>query len=166
MSRTVSVAQEADAAPIEQQVDALWADLHPIIAGERSAFAQRCHELALSMAHLHLLTLLDTHGAMSMGSVAKMLGAALPNVTGLVSRMQERGIVERVHEQEDRRVVLVRLTRTGKAQLRKLELIRRRRLALALGEMTPAQRVTLLQSIHDLRVAFGRANATNDQGDR
>ncbi len=147
---------------LDSQVDALWSELHPIIAGERSAFAQRCHELSVSMPHLHVMALLDTGGPMTMGNIAEMLGAALPNVTGLVSRMQERGVVERLRDETDRRVVLVRLTPAGREKLRDLEVIRRRRLALALARMSSAHRARLLESIHHLRVAFEQASATRE----
>lgn len=164
MTRTISPAIHGETVDdrLDAQVDALWTELQPIIAGERSVFAQRCHELGLSMSHLHLMSLLDTRGAMTMGTIAETLGAALPNVTGLVSRMQQRGVVERLRDEGDRRVVLVRLTRAGMAQLRKLELIRRRRLTVALSDMTQEQREALLQSIHHLRLAVQRVDATKE----
>ncbi len=144
------------------QLDELMADLHPIVSGERSAFAQRCRDLALSTSHLYLMTQLDTHGPLSMTQIADLLDVALPNATALVDRVHERGAVERVRDESDRRVVLVRLTRAGKAQLHKLELIRRRRLALALQAMTAAQRSQLLESIHHLRVAYEQASAMKE----
>jgi DNA-binding MarR family transcriptional regulator len=136
------------------QLDTLVGHLQPIIARERCSYAQRCRELSLSTAHLHLMSLLEAHGPMSMTQVADLLDVALPNATGLVDRVRERGLVERRRDDADRRVVLVRLSDDGREVLRELGLVRRRRLALALQGMTSAQRTQLLESIHDLRVAF------------
>ena len=162
MTKTVSPATGVDRSldpDVDEHVDELWNDLRPIIAGERSAFAERCHHIGLSMLHLHLMTLLDTKDAMPMGRIAELIGVALPNATGLVSRMQERDLVERLRSETDRRVVLVRLTPAGRAILRKLELVRRRRLALALAQLTTAQRDALLHAIHTLRAAFETVGA-------
>jgi DNA-binding MarR family transcriptional regulator len=137
-------------------------ELRPIITSERCAFAQRCRDLSLSTAHVYLMTLLESHGPLSMSQLAELLQMALPNATGLVDRVHERGIVDRVRDTADRRVVLVRLTRSGTALLRKLELIRRRRLALALHFMAPEHRNQLIQSIHHLRVAYQQAGATKE----
>lgn len=151
-----------EVAEADSQLAALMRELRPIITSERCAFAQRCRDLSLSTAHVYLMTLLESHGPLAMSQLAELLQMALPNATGLVDRVHERGIVDRVRDTADRRVVLVRLTRFGTALLRKLELIRRRRLALALQFMTPGHRDQLIQSIHHLRVAYERAGATKE----
>ena len=46
-----------------------------------------------------------------MSRLAEMLDVSLSNATGLIDRMEERGFVERIRVPEDRRVVLVRITR-------------------------------------------------------
>jgi DNA-binding MarR family transcriptional regulator len=157
VTRTVSAAtgnlDVADAA-LERDVDELWSQLRPVIAGERFALTERCHQLGLSMLHLHLMSLLEAKGPIPMSRIAELLGVGLPNATGLVSRMQERGVVDRLRDQDDRRVVVVGLTPSGRETLRDLELVRRRRLGLALAHLTTAQRHTLLRAIHTLRAAF------------
>ncbi|MEO6058414.1 MAG: MarR family transcriptional regulator [Candidatus Limnocylindria bacterium] len=136
----------------------LMAELGPLIAGERAAFAQRCHERSISMSHLHLMTLLESFGPLPMGRVAEMLGSGLPTATGMVTRMEERGLVERVHDTDDRRVVLVRLTAEGETDLQQIQVERARRMALALDHLSDAERTELLSSIRALRAAFARVN--------
>lgn len=131
-------------------------ELGPIIAGERAAFAQRCHERSISMSHLHLMTFLDAHGPLPMSRVAELLGSGLPTATGLVSRMEERGMVARTHDTEDRRVVTVSLTEAGAAELRELNSSRRTRMASALTHLDDEQRRVLLNSMRTLRAAFER----------
>ena len=137
-------------------------ELAPIIAGERAAFAMRCHDRSISMTHLLLMTLLDTHGPLPMSRVAELLGCGLPTATGIVSRMQERGLVERQHDSEDRRVVTLSLSDEGAAEIRELQLSRRERMSTALTHLSEPEREQLLASVRSLRAAFNRANFQGD----
>jgi len=47
--------------------------------------------------------------------LADWLGIGVPNATGLLDRMEQRGLVERVRDAEDRRVVLARSSDVGRA---------------------------------------------------
>jgi DNA-binding MarR family transcriptional regulator len=137
-------------------------ELGPIIAGERADFAHRCHERSISMTHLHLMALLETHGPLPMSRVAELLGCGLPTATGIVSRMEERGLVERQHEAEDRRVVTLRLADAGTAEIRQLQLGRRQRMSTALAYLSDKERDQLLASVRALRAAFNRVNHEGD----
>jgi DNA-binding MarR family transcriptional regulator len=137
-------------------------ELGPIIAGERAAFAMRCHDRSISMTHLLLMTLLDTHGPLPMSRVAELLGCGLPTATGIVSRMEEHGLVERQHDSEDRRVVTLSLSDEGAAEIRELQLSRRERMSTALAHLSELEREQLLASVRSLRAAFNRANSRGD----
>jgi len=140
----------------------LMDELGPIIAGERAAFAHRCHERSISMTHLHLMTILETHGPLPMSRVAELLGCGLPTATGIVSRMEERRLVERMHDSEDRRVVTLRLADEGAAEIRELQLTRRQRMAAALAHLSDREREQLLASVRALSAAFSRLNHEGD----
>jgi DNA-binding MarR family transcriptional regulator len=137
-------------------------ELAPIIAGERAAFAHRCHTRSISMTHLLLMTLLDTHGPVPMSRVAELLGCGLPAATGIVSRMEERGLVERQHDSEDRRVVTLRLSEAGSTEMNQLQISRRERMATALSHLSDPEREQLLASVRALRAAFNRVNSQGD----
>lgn len=137
-------------------------ELAPIIAGERAAFAHRCHTRSISMTHLLLMTLLDKHGPVPMSRVAELLGCGLPAATGIVSRMEERGLVERQHDSEDRRVVTLRLSAEGATEINQLQLSRRERMASALSHLSDPEREQLLASVRALRAAFNRVNSQGD----
>jgi DNA-binding MarR family transcriptional regulator len=141
---------------------ALLDELGPIIAGERAAFAHRCHTRSISMTHLLLMTLLETHGSLPMSRVAELLGCGLPAATGIVSRMEERSLVVRQHDTEDRRVVTLRLSEEGAAEIRELQLSRRERMAAALAHLSDPERDQLLASVRALRAAFNRASSRGD----
>ena len=61
--------------------------------------------------------MLDTEGPTSMGRLAEALDISVASMTGIVDRMEERGLVERRHEGKDRRVVLVLPDRRGPRRL-------------------------------------------------
>jgi DNA-binding MarR family transcriptional regulator len=146
VTRTISKTETVEAQLLEE--------LGPFISGEKAAFAQHCHARAISMAHLYLMTVLEQYGPLTMGRVAELLGSGLPTATGLVTRVEERGLVERIHDTDDRRLVRVRLTDAGFNELRELQVVRRQRLAAAIQHLTDAEQVALLNSIRSLRSAL------------
>jgi DNA-binding MarR family transcriptional regulator len=52
-----------------------------------------------------------------MGRLARRLDTSLPSTTSIVSRLEQRGLVERVPDETDRRGVLCRLTLPGRQEI-------------------------------------------------
>lgn len=137
-----------------------------IIAGFRAAFAElrcigseRMHRAGVSMAHFHLLSMLDRHGDTTMSRIAEQLDVSLSNATGLVDRIEERGLVERVRVPDDRRVVQVRLTPDGLRLLREVELLKDDMLQRVLAHLDPAALQGVATAMSDLRRAIEDAAA-------
>ncbi|MDQ3870055.1 MAG: MarR family transcriptional regulator [Chloroflexota bacterium] len=135
-------------------VDEIVAELAPFIARRQRFMARQWCRQAVSMTHLHVLLLLETEGPLTMGRLAEHLDASLPSVTGIVTRMEERGLVQRTHGEDDRRLVLVRLTDTGRAALEETDFLRRQHVSRVLETLSPEQQRNLLRAIRDLRTAF------------
>ncbi len=94
-----------------------------------------------------------------MSRLAELLDVSLSNATGLVDRMEERGLVERVRVPDDRRVVLVRLTAAGQAALADdRDRCARTSCERSSAGSTTAQLERLHAALHDLRTAI-RAEA-------
>lgn len=127
--------------------------LAPLLAEQRQRWAERCHAHGLSVIGFHAIALLELHGRVPMSRLADDLNVALPNATGIVARLAERGVVERTDDPTDRRVVLVGLTEAGHALMAEIESARRDRLRRLLEAMPPEARLRLAQSVHDLREA-------------
>jgi DNA-binding MarR family transcriptional regulator len=135
-------------------VETALADLGRTVGTLRCAGSQRLVRLGVSMTHFHVLTLLRHHDAMPMGRLAEVLGASLSATTGIVDRMAERGLVERGRVPGDRRVVIVRATRTGIDLVDEAELLRSEAMARALGRLTVDQLDRLAVSAADLHAAI------------
>jgi DNA-binding MarR family transcriptional regulator len=80
----------------------------------RCAVARRVHHSGISLGHLQILWILQEHGPLPVSRLADWLGIGAPNATGLLDRMEQRGLVERVRDAEDRRVVLASMTDEGR----------------------------------------------------
>ncbi|MEO1271208.1 MAG: MarR family transcriptional regulator [Myxococcota bacterium] len=88
---------------------------HELYWGESARFLKRHN---LTMQQHNVLCILDQHDndeGLPMLAIADRLVNRVPDVTRLVDRMERRGWVTRTRSQEDRRVVLVNITREGKA---------------------------------------------------
>ena len=91
--------------------------------------------------------LLALDEALPMRRVAERLGAEPSNITGIVDRLQARGLVERQADPTDRRIKLIATTDAGKSVAADL----RGRLRFAsdpLVALTEAQRRTLRDLLH------------------
>jgi DNA-binding MarR family transcriptional regulator len=70
-------------------------------------------ELELSPAQCHVLNLIEPDRPMPMGQLAGALACDASNVTGLVDRLESRGLIQRSPSPEDRRVKVISLTPLG-----------------------------------------------------
>jgi DNA-binding MarR family transcriptional regulator len=96
-----------------------WALLVRLFFAQRSNLPPLAAELELSPAQCHLLHLIEPDRPIAMGRLAETLSCDASNVTGLVDRLESRGLVRRRPSDEDRRVKVLVLTPTG-ARLRAL----------------------------------------------
>jgi DNA-binding MarR family transcriptional regulator len=60
------------------------------------------------------LSLLIIDDGMTIGAMSQMRGVDPPAATGIITRLEQHGLVERRHDREDRRVVKVYLTDEGR----------------------------------------------------
>jgi DNA-binding MarR family transcriptional regulator len=72
-------------------------------------------QLGLGFAQAHALRMLDPDEPIAMSALAERLFCDASNVTGLVDRLEARGLVERRSDANDRRVKALTLTPAGVA---------------------------------------------------
>ncbi|MQY26222.1 MarR family winged helix-turn-helix transcriptional regulator [Nocardia aurantia] len=75
-------------------------------------YAEVARQFGLTSQQTQLLCLLGREEP-SFGEVAARLGCDKTNVTGMVDRMQQRGLLDRAADPHDRRVTRIRLTPAG-----------------------------------------------------
>jgi DNA-binding MarR family transcriptional regulator len=113
---------------------------------------------SLSLIHLHVLTVLEAEGSLPMSHLAESLDVSVASAMGIVTRMEERGLVERKHDEADRRIVMVSLTDAGRNVFREMEQVRRFGLRKLLGQLSEEELagfLTGLRAMKKARAAFG-----------
>src|SRR6476646_2178259 len=100
-----------------------WPLLVQLFFAQRANLPPLAAELELSPAQCHVLHLIEPGRPIPMGQLAETLACDASNVTGLVDRLESRGLVRRRPSEADRRVKVLDLTPSG-ARLRALLLDR------------------------------------------
>jgi len=91
-----------------------------------------------------------------MGELARRGGITEKTITGIVDRLERSGLVQRERGEQDRRVVLARLTRKGQAIFAKMRAHADEKMLLFLGLLDEQDRQALVRILEKL---CGRSGA-------
>lgn len=109
--------------------------------------------LDLTIPQIKTLVLLDHRGSMRMGQISQFLGSTVSATTSIVERLFERGLVERDNDPDDRRVVLIQLTETGRNEIDHLWRIGRDRVDTVCDRLENDEVQSLVDAFQILRRA-------------
>src|SRR5437868_5725668 len=99
-----------------------WQLLMKFFFAQRGQLPASAAEFDLSPIQCHVLHLIEPGRPLPMSHLADTLSCDASNVTGLIDRLESRGLVRREPSRQDRRVKVLHLTETGariRAQLLK-----------------------------------------------
>jgi len=105
----------------------------------------------LTLPQMHTLEILGNYPALRMKDLAARMGVTTGTLTMTVDRLEKRGLVQRAHNESDRRSVLVTLTEAGRSQFGEhhaLHLGLTRELAGALSESETQSLRTILAKLN------------------
>jgi DNA-binding MarR family transcriptional regulator len=145
--------------------DQILSELGPFMAHQRHKWAAQCQAYGLSMTHFQVLAILDADGPTPMSHLADQLGVGDSNVTGIVGRLEERGVVARVHDATDRRMVRAQLTQAGVDMLKRVEDTRLAHMRQLVESLTEGEQRMVLTALRTLTAAHERVHASNDHDD-
>jgi DNA-binding MarR family transcriptional regulator len=132
---------------------AAWAPLFELIQERMRHFPALAAEFELSPVQAHVLRTLG-YGPQPMSALAGYLSCDASNVTGLVDRLESRGLVERRNAEHDRRVKMLCLTEGG-AQVRHRLMERLAEPPAAIAALSPEDlrvlREVMLRAVEKLR---------------
>jgi DNA-binding MarR family transcriptional regulator len=148
------VARVDTPAPSSTTTAAIIADVRAAMAELKCVGSERLVRMGISMMQLHVLHLLERHGELPMSRLADVLDVSLSAATGLIDRIEERGFVERIRVPTDRRIVLVRITDSGRQLLDDVEVLRTEIMLRVLDQLDPAQLEGIARAMADLRAAL------------
>ena len=148
-----TIVSDATVSSSDSPTERIAGGIHDMIAGFRCAGTGRLVKSGVSMTHMHVLWLLEHHGDMPMSRMAEFLDVSDSNATGIIDRMEERGLVERVRVPDDRRVVLLRLAARGTQALDETEALKQDRLQAILAHLDAGQLTRVAEAFDDIRAA-------------
>ena len=137
----------------DARTDTILADFRATLAELKCVGSERLLRHGISMTQLHILHMLERHGQMPMSRLADVLDVSVSNATGLVDRMEERGLVARTRVPEDRRVVLVEISPAGLSMLGDAESLRDDVMRRVLARVDPEHMAGIASAMSDLRTA-------------
>ncbi len=110
-------------------------------------------DVQVSPGHIQVLIAL-TRGPHSVGQLAEELDVSPPAATQLVDKLAEHGMVDRHHDPEDRRVVLVDYVDGMREVARRIVEDRRRPLEDAMSKMTDREALAFVKGLKLLAESF------------
>ena len=126
-----------------------WQLLVKFFFAQREHLPTSCDELDLSPAQCHVLHLIEPDRPIPMGRIAESLACDASNVTGLVDRLESRGLIRRQPSSEDRRVKVLVLTPAG-ARLRSIVMERMTQPPESLSRLSPDEQQALVRILRRL----------------
>lgn len=97
----------------EQLAREAWGLLFELIHVHMREYPDVVAEFELTPVQAHVLRTIASSASMPMSTLASILSCDASNVTGLVDRMEARGLLERQSAEHDRRVKMLALTQEG-----------------------------------------------------
>ena len=109
--------------------------------------------LDMTIPQIRTLVLLERMGPLRMGNIAIYLGRALSATTTVMDRLVEKGLVDRVADPSDRRVVICQLSESGEQAIKRFWRIGRERLQIVVDLLDEEQLETVVQGLEYVRWA-------------
>lgn len=159
---------ESSPATVQQQIEAACG--RSALLGRPGFLIRRLHQIHISLflaeteafsitpVQYSLLTALEQHGELDQNSVALEVGLERTTVAEVIPRLEARGLLERRQSETDRRVKLVKLSRKGRALVRRMESAVQRAHDRTIDHLPPDDRDRLLLYLIQL------VEAKNDHG--
>ncbi len=101
--------------PLQPASDPFWGTLIELLLGMRGWWSALCEELDLTPSQGLALRRLDPERPLAMSTLAEALACDASNVTGIVDKLETRGLIARRGADHDRRIKTLVVTERGRA---------------------------------------------------
>jgi DNA-binding MarR family transcriptional regulator len=108
----------------------------------------------ISITEVHTIEVIGLYNERTMSEVAQKLKITVSTLTTAINKLIKKGYVERKRIEEDRRVVLVKLTRKGKLAYRLHQRFHKRMINNAIEGLNLEEEKILLSSLNKLNDFF------------
>jgi len=119
----------------EQCAASMMEAIHPIMQFIRTEMRKE-RDPSLSVPQFRVLAFLSLHPGVSLSDVADHLGVTRATASSLVDRLVKRGLVDRLEHPQERRHIMLNLTKPGKEQLQQMREMTRQKIAELLTDFS------------------------------
>ena len=110
-------------------------------------FFEECQGFDITPVQYGLLTTLSLNPDLDQNSLGRELGIDRTNVADVLARLEERGLVQRRRSDQDRRMVLARLTPAGEAATKEIYEAMQRAQTRLLEPLLPEERNAFITTL-------------------
>lgn len=106
---------------LENMVDNIFS-IYPMIYKNLMKTTHECMNISMPHAHYQIIFILEKFKELSVTEISKRVCISKPQMTVLIDKLVEDGLVERTHSSNDRRVINISLTEKGKEFVKQYKL--------------------------------------------
>jgi len=117
--------------------------------------------LPITMAQLKCLFFISNQGSTNSRKLAEALRVTPTNITGIIDRLVQQGLVNRARDAQDRRIVVLKATTKGKRLVDNLRERKRSHLSKVLAYMSKDELTTLYRGLTFLNEAIAAEENSN-----
>lgn len=117
------------------------------------------NEFDVTPPQCEALMVLQEYGGLAMGELCQRVGSACSTATDLIDRMERNGLVERVRDPKDRRVIRLHITSRGEEVVARVVDASRSNLAQKLHALAEEEKEQLLQALARLQTLLVQPQA-------
>lgn len=132
-----------------------WGEVADVVHANRPRFMALCREFDLFLPQMLVLKSLDEPKPMR--EVAQWLACDTSNLTGIIDRLEQRELVKRTPDPNDRRVKMLVLTKEGERLHKEI--------AARMSQPPPEVAALPASDLRELRDIVRRANEIRDSAD-
>ncbi|HAB50589.1 MAG: hypothetical protein A2452_10985 [Candidatus Firestonebacteria bacterium RIFOXYC2_FULL_39_67] len=121
-------------------------------------------KLNLGMPHFAIMDIiLKSDIEPMMSEIGKKLGISKAMITHIIDTMEEKGLVSRVEDPKDRRIIRIHVTKIGKGVISKIESHHRNKLKSFLESLSSSDRNLFVNAMRVTHKIFDKYNDKSDE---
>lgn len=150
-------------ADFERRVEEIEALLRHVSVIIRKRGREILSSFGITPPQLNALLILIAEDGITMGELCSRMYLACSTATDLIDRMERNGLIERERDQNDRRVIRLRVKDPGRAVIEEVMKARKRYLGGVLRQVPEEEHDMLIKSLRDLYDIMRGAEVENEK---
>ena len=147
------ILDEADLFCRKEIDDLLSTTFNAILRVEEKSLQNKLTD-GLTITEIHTVEAVGLYETNPMNVVAARLGVTLATLTTAVNKLEKKGFIARARCEEDRRKMLINLTKKGRQVYRAHGLFHKKMLTEALDDLTLEEERVLARSLRKVKIFF------------